>query len=96
MAGGLNEEQAAMNTGILNVTLTLRGEFLAKVCGVLVLDILDNGVPARSRGQYIYAMNAAKMYMMGFDSPSVVVHLVTITGCVDDVQAKTNAILLND
>lgn len=48
MAGGLNEEQAAVNTGILNVTLTLRGEFLAEVCRVLVLDIFDNGVPAVS------------------------------------------------
>jgi hypothetical protein len=46
MARWLNEEQATMDTSILNVTLTLSSEFLAKVCGVLILDILDNGVPA--------------------------------------------------
>lgn len=46
MARGLNEEQTAVNTGILDVTLTLSSEFLAEVCGVLVLDVLDNGVPA--------------------------------------------------
>lgn len=46
MAGGLNEEQAAVNTGILDVTLTLSSEFLAEVCGVLILNVLDNGVPA--------------------------------------------------
>ena len=46
MAGGLNEEQAAMDTGILDVTLTLSSEFLAEVGRVLILNILDNGVPA--------------------------------------------------
>ena len=46
MAGGLDEEQAAVNTSILDVTLTLSGEFLAEVCRVLILDVLDNGVPA--------------------------------------------------
>lgn len=46
MAGGLDEEQAAVNTSILDVTLTLSGEFLAQVCRVLILNVLDNGVPA--------------------------------------------------
>jgi hypothetical protein len=46
MAGGLDEEQAAVDTGILDITLTLRGKLLAEVCRVLVLDVLDNGVPA--------------------------------------------------
>jgi hypothetical protein len=32
MAGGLDEEQAAVNASILDVTLTLSGEFLAEVC----------------------------------------------------------------
>ena len=49
MAGGLDEEQAAVNTSILDVTLTLSGEFLAEVCRVLILDVLDNGVPADIR-----------------------------------------------
>jgi hypothetical protein len=35
-----------VNSGILNVSLSLGSEFLSKVCGVLVLDVLDNWVPA--------------------------------------------------
>lgn len=46
MAGGLDEEQAAVDTGILDVALTLSSEFLAEVGRVLILDVLDNGVPA--------------------------------------------------
>lgn len=46
VAGGLNEEEAAVNAGVLDVALTLGRELLAQVGGVLVLDILDNGVPA--------------------------------------------------
>lgn len=42
----LNEEQAAVDASVLDVALTLSGKLLAKVGGVLVLDILDNGVPA--------------------------------------------------
>lgn len=48
MAGWLDEEQTAMNAGILNVALTLGGKFLAKVGGMLILDVLDDGVPAVS------------------------------------------------
>jgi hypothetical protein len=46
MAGGLDEEQAAVDTGILDIALTLSSKLLAKVCGVLILDVLDNRVPA--------------------------------------------------
>ena len=46
MTRGLDEEQAAVNTGILNVTLALSSELLAEVCRVLILDILHNGIPA--------------------------------------------------
>jgi hypothetical protein len=46
MTRWLDKEQAAVDTGILDVTLTLSSEFLAEVGRVLILDILDNGVPA--------------------------------------------------
>ena len=49
MARGLDKEQAAVNAGILDVALTLSSEFLAEVCGVLILDVLDNGVPADTK-----------------------------------------------
>lgn len=72
VAGGLNEEQAAVDASVLNVTLTLGGEFLAQVSGVLVLDVLDDGVPA-----------------------AVVVDQVTVARGVNDVQAETDAVLLD-
>jgi len=46
MAGGLDEEQAAVDTGILNISLTLGCELLSEVCRVLVLDVLDDRIPA--------------------------------------------------
>lgn len=46
VAGSLNEEEAAVDTGVLNVLLSLRREFLSQVRGVLILDILDDRVPA--------------------------------------------------
>lgn len=47
MAGGLDEEQAAVDAGVLDVTLALGGELLAQVGRVLVLNVLHDGVPAR-------------------------------------------------
>ena len=45
MARGLDEEQAAVDTGILDITVTLGREFLPEVCRVLVLDVFHNWVP---------------------------------------------------
>lgn len=46
VAGWLDKEQAAVNASVLNVALTLGGELLSKVRRVLVLDVLDDRVPA--------------------------------------------------
>jgi hypothetical protein len=46
MAGRLNEEQAAVNTSILDITFALSCELFAKVGGVLIFDVFDNWVPA--------------------------------------------------
>ena len=46
VARGLNEEQAAVDARVLDVALALGGELLAQVRRVLVLDVLDDGVPA--------------------------------------------------
>ena len=35
-----------MDAGILDVSFSLRSEFLSEVCRVLVLDVLDNWIPA--------------------------------------------------
>ena len=47
MAGWLNEEKTAVDTSILNVALTLGCKLLSEIRGVLILDVLDNRVPAR-------------------------------------------------
>lgn len=41
----LDEEKTAVDTGILDVALSLCSELLAQVRGVLILDVLDDGVP---------------------------------------------------
>lgn len=46
VARGLDEEQTAVDAGVLDVALALGSQLLAQVGGVLVLDVFDNGVPA--------------------------------------------------
>lgn len=46
-----DKEQAAVNTGISNVAITLSGELFAKVGGMLIFDVLDNGFPANNNDQ---------------------------------------------
>lgn len=46
VSGGCDEVEAAVDAGVLNVSLTLGSELLAQVGGVLVLDVLDDRVPA--------------------------------------------------
>lgn len=43
---GLDEEQTAVNTSVLDVAITLGSQLLAQVGRVLILDVFDNGVPA--------------------------------------------------
>lgn len=73
VASWLDEEQAAVNAGVLDVALTLGGKLLSQVGRVLVLDVLDDGVPA-----------------------AVVVDQITVARGVDNVEPKTDAILLDD
>lgn len=92
MAGRLNEEQAAVDAGILDVPLTLGSEFLAKVGRVLILDVLDNGVPARMHvNTTSYSAPSEEEFV-----PSVVVDLVTVARRINDVQTKTDSIFLDD
>lgn len=62
MTSGVDKEQRAMDTCVLNIAITLRRKFLAKICAVLVLhnvsivptvsnrtrylDVFDDRVPA--------------------------------------------------
>lgn len=45
MARRLDEEKAAMDTCVLDVTFSLGCELLTQVGRMLVLDVFDNGVP---------------------------------------------------
>jgi hypothetical protein len=46
MAGWLDEEETAVDARILDVAFSVRRELLAQISRVLILDVLDNGVPA--------------------------------------------------
>ncbi len=46
VTGWLDEEQAAVDTSILDIPLALRRQLLSQVRGVLILDVLDDRVPA--------------------------------------------------
>ena len=73
VAGGGDEVETAVDACVLDVAFALGGQLLAQVGAVLILYVLDNGVPA-----------------------AVVVDQVAVAGGVDNVQAQTNAILLDD
>lgn len=49
MSRGLNEEETAMDSCVLDVSFSLSGKLFAQVCGVLVFDVLDDRIPAASR-----------------------------------------------
>ena len=52
MTRRLDEEEAAMNATVLDVALSLGGQFLSEIGRVLIFDIFDNWIPANIR-QYI-------------------------------------------
>lgn len=45
MASGADKVKATMYTRVLNVAVTHRSQLLAKIRGVLVFDVFNNGIP---------------------------------------------------
>ena len=45
MTSGIDEEQSAVDTRVLDVAIALRREFLAKICAVLVLRCISSASP---------------------------------------------------
>ena len=45
MTGGVNEEQRAVNSGVLDVAVSHRRQLFSEVRAVLVLDVFDDRVP---------------------------------------------------
>ena len=93
MSRGLDEEQTAVDTGILDVAVTLGCELLSQVCGVLVLDVLDDRVPTAG---FVSPNCACCLEHQSERLPSLVVDLVTISGSVDNVQSQADTVFLND
>ena len=54
---------------------------------MLVFDVFDNGIPTER-------VRLCRENTVG--SPSVIVDLITIAWCVNNVQPQTNTILFND
>ena len=48
MAGGTDEIENAMDSGVFNLTVSIGGKLFAEVSAVLVLDVFDDGVPAEA------------------------------------------------
>ena len=46
VSGRVDEKQATVNSCVLDVAVTNGSELLAEVCAVLVLDVLDDRIPA--------------------------------------------------
>ncbi len=48
MSRWLDKEEAAVDPSILHVAFSVRREFLSQIGRVLILDVLDNGIPTIS------------------------------------------------
>lgn len=79
MAGGGDEEQAAVNAGILDEAVTHGSQLLAKEGRVLVLDVLDNGLPARNRK----AIDSFRLVLLLRTKENKIAHSLTRKHCHD-------------
>ena len=102
VARRVDEEECAVDTRVLDMAVALRSELLAQVRAVLVLNVLDNRVPA---GVVSYTRQCGVCGGYGKGSgthgrrgyaPVFVVDLVAVAGRVDDVEPELHAILDND
>ena len=95
MSGGVDEVQAAVDARVLDVTVTHRRELLAKVCAVLVLNILYNWVPATT-SKTLLSTHFLETGLGKCHSPILIVNLVTITGSIDDVKAQSDPVFCDN
>lgn len=58
MAGGWDEVEAAVDTGVGNALLPVDVDFLLQVLLILVIDELHNGLPAAWRAGLACTLNA--------------------------------------
>lgn len=91
VAGGVDKVQAAVDARVLDVAVAHGGELLAEVRAVLVFDVLDNRVPAFERTMSEEWAAVVIIYV-----PVLVVDLVAVPGCVDDVQPQLDTVFDNN
>lgn len=82
MSRGLNEEQAAVDASILDVALSLSGQLLTKVGGMLVFNVFHDWVPAAAHQSV--TETAGSQAHPGL--PSVVIDEITISWSVDNIE----------
>lgn len=82
-----------MDPGVLDVAVTHSSKLLAKVCAVLVLNVLNDRIPASDGNAILIARNCVECEE---NSPVLVVDLVAIARCVDDVQTQADTIFGDD
>ena len=92
MSGWVDEVQAAVDARVLDVTVTHCRELLAKVCAVLVLDILYNWVPATT----LLSTHFLETGLGKCHSPILIVNLVTITGSIDNIKTQSDPVFCDN
>lgn len=91
VTSGSDEVEAAVDARVDDVLVTHRGELLAEIGRVLVLDVLDDRVPAVCE-----ISCAPKGGWERRDAPVLVVDEITVARSVNDVQAQLDVVLLHD
>lgn len=90
MAGGVNEEESAVDTGVDNILVTHSSELFAEVSRVLVLE--------RVSVELLKHRNP-KTHLDVFDDgvPAIfIVNLVSVTGGINNIQTEFYTILRDD
>jgi hypothetical protein len=90
---GRDEVKGAVNPGVLDVSVTHGRELLAQVGRMLVLNVLDDRVPAGHAPKSTTQLKRTKPIR---HKPVFVVHQVSVAGRVNNVEAQLDIVLLDD
>ena len=93
MASGVDKEETAVDTRVLDVPITHRGELFAQVGTMLVFDVFNNGVPAMKKKGSEYICELCKQPLR---VPVFVVDLVAVPRRVNNVQSEFHTVLNDD
>jgi hypothetical protein len=51
VSGGLDEEETAMNTRVLDITVALGSEFLPEIGRMLIFNVFDDRIPTKNQSR---------------------------------------------